>query len=69
MASRVILIFSILSGAALTALMQNPLWILLGALTGGILSQSPRVAKQWERAVVLGHGPRERRCCALLDGS
>lgn len=51
-----ILIFTVLSGAAMTALMQNPLWILLGALTGGILSQSPRVAKQWERAVVLRLG-------------
>ncbi|HUQ48332.1 MAG TPA: slipin family protein [Gemmatimonadaceae bacterium] len=51
-----ILIFSIVSGVAMTAFLQNPLWIALGALTGGILSQSPRVAKQWERAVVLRLG-------------
>lgn len=51
-----ILILSVLSGISLTAITQNPLWIILGALTGGILSQSPRVAKQWERAVVLRLG-------------
>src|SRR4051794_18167223 len=51
-----ILILSVLSGIAFTAITQNPLWIILGALTGGILSQSPRVAKQWERAVVLRLG-------------
>ena len=33
-----ILVFSILSGIAFTAITQNPLWVLLGALTGGILS-------------------------------
>jgi regulator of protease activity HflC (stomatin/prohibitin superfamily) len=51
-----ILVLSILSGVAFTAVTQNPLWILLGALTGGILSQSPRVAQQWERGVVLRLG-------------
>ena len=51
-----ILIISVLSGIAFAAMTQNPLWVLLGALTGGILSQSPRVAKQWERGVVLRLG-------------
>ena len=51
-----IFVLSVLSGVAFTAVTQNPLWILLGALTGGILGQSPRVAKQWERGVVLRLG-------------
>jgi regulator of protease activity HflC (stomatin/prohibitin superfamily) len=54
--SVLILLLSVLSGIAFTGITQNPLWILLGALTGGILSQSPRVAKQWERGVVLRLG-------------
>lgn len=51
-----ILILSILSGVSMTAITKNPLWLILGALTGGILSQSPRVAQQWERGVVLRLG-------------
>src|SRR4051812_18776809 len=54
--SVLILIFSVLSGVAMTAVMQNPLWIILGALTGILFAQSPRVAKQWERGVVLRLG-------------
>jgi len=51
-----ILILSILSGVAMTALTLNVLFVILGALVGGILSQSPRVAQQWERGVVLRLG-------------
>src|SRR4051812_8698727 len=51
-----IVILSVLSGIAFTAITKSPLWIILGALTGGILAQSPRVASQWERAVVLRLG-------------
>lgn len=51
-----ILVLSILSGVSMAALTTNPLWIILGGLVGGILSQSPRIAQQWERAVVLRLG-------------
>jgi regulator of protease activity HflC (stomatin/prohibitin superfamily) len=51
-----ILILSILPGLLATAGTKNPLWIILGTLVGGILSRSPKVAKQWERAVVLRLG-------------
>jgi len=45
-----------LLGAGLTALTLNPLGIIIGALLGLVAAQSPRVAKQWERAVVLRLG-------------
>ena len=51
-----ILILSFVTGLIATAKTQNPLWLILGALFGGILSLSPKVAKQWERAVVLRLG-------------
>jgi regulator of protease activity HflC (stomatin/prohibitin superfamily) len=35
---------------------QNPLWLVLGILLGILFAQSPRVAKQWERGVVLRLG-------------
>jgi len=35
---------------------SNPLWIVGGVLVGGILAQSPKVARQWERAIVLRLG-------------
>jgi regulator of protease activity HflC (stomatin/prohibitin superfamily) len=43
-------------GIAVTVTQQNPAGVLLGAVVGFILAQSPRVAKQWERAVVLRLG-------------
>ncbi len=51
----VILVFAGL-GAAVTVQQQTPLGIFLGAAIGVILAQSPKVAKQWERAVVLRLG-------------
>ena len=51
-----ILILSILVGALASASTTNPLWLILGTLFGGIFSQSPRVAQQWERGVVLRLG-------------
>jgi regulator of protease activity HflC (stomatin/prohibitin superfamily) len=39
-----------------TVLTTSPLWIILGAVLGVVLSRSPRVAQQWERAVVLRMG-------------
>ena len=43
-------------GLTVTVSQHNPAGVLLGAVIGGILAQSPKVAKQWERAVVLRLG-------------
>jgi regulator of protease activity HflC (stomatin/prohibitin superfamily) len=43
-------------GAATAVLTQHPLGVVLGVLVGAILAQSPRIAKQWERAVILHLG-------------
>src|SRR4026208_1176249 len=51
-----ILIFTIVSGIVLTGRTQNPGWLALGILAGVVFSQSPKIAKQWERAVVLRLG-------------
>ena len=51
-----ILIFTFLAGIFLTAATQNPGWLIFGVLAGVIFSQSPKIAKQWERAVVLRLG-------------
>jgi regulator of protease activity HflC (stomatin/prohibitin superfamily) len=51
-----ILIVSFLLGIILTASTQNPAWLIIGILAGIFLSQSPKIAKQWERAVVLRLG-------------
>ena len=50
-----ILLVSILIAFPMMAATQNPGWILI--FVGGVfLSQSPKIAKQWERAVVLHLG-------------
>ena len=50
-----ILTVSILIAFPLMAATQNPIWLLV--FIGGVfLSQSPKIAKQWERAVVLHLG-------------
>jgi len=50
-----ILLVSILIAFPMMAATQNPVWILI--FVGGVLlSQSPKIAKQWERAVVLHLG-------------
>lgn len=45
-----------LLGAGITALTFNPFGVILGILLGIVGAQAPRVAKQWERAVVLRLG-------------
>src|ERR1700675_3989248 len=47
---------SLLVGAGLTALTSNPLGIIAGALLGIVAGMMPKVAKQWERAVILRLG-------------
>jgi len=51
-----ILLVSVLAGVVATASTQNPVWLVGGVLVGFFLSQSPKIAKQWERAVVLRLG-------------
>lgn len=51
-----IIIISVLVGVTVTAASQNPAWLLIAILAGFILAQSPKIAKQWERAVVLRLG-------------
>lgn len=50
------LIGSLAIGALLTWLAGNPIPIIVMAILGVLLMQSPRVAQQWERAVVLRLG-------------
>jgi regulator of protease activity HflC (stomatin/prohibitin superfamily) len=51
-------LFLVLTLAGLVATLQtnNPYWVLGGGLFGVAAAQSPRVAQQWERAVVLRLG-------------
>ena len=51
-----ILIASIAIGAAGTALLANPIPIIVTVLVGIVAMQSPQIAQQWERAVVLRLG-------------
>jgi regulator of protease activity HflC (stomatin/prohibitin superfamily) len=52
----VILLTSIAVGIALTAMTANPVPLLVMVPIGVILMQSPRIAQQWERAIVLRLG-------------
>ena len=54
--SIVILLASIASGATASLSQRNPAGIIVGVALGLILMQSPKVARQWERAVVLRLG-------------
>lgn len=51
-----ILLVAIVIGLVMTAAAQNPGWLLVWTLLGIVLAQSPKIAKQWERAVVLRLG-------------
>src|SRR6266550_7382116 len=51
-----ILLASVLIGVAMTAGSQNPGWLVIGVLVGIVFAQSPKIAKQWERAIVLRLG-------------
>jgi regulator of protease activity HflC (stomatin/prohibitin superfamily) len=51
-----ILLVSFLAGILLTAGSQNPGWFVIFLIGGLFFSQSPKIAKQWERAVVLRLG-------------
>ncbi len=51
-----LLLAPLLAGLALTLNSNNPYWLVGGLLLGLLLMQSPRVAQQWERAIVLRLG-------------
>lgn len=51
-----VLLLCVLPGLVATLWTAQPAWVIGGIILGGILAQSPRVAKQWERAVVLRLG-------------
>jgi regulator of protease activity HflC (stomatin/prohibitin superfamily) len=51
-----ILLASLAVGGLLTALVRNPIPMIVMAILGAVLMQAPRVAQQWERAVVLRLG-------------
>jgi regulator of protease activity HflC (stomatin/prohibitin superfamily) len=51
-----ILLVAIVIGLVMTAAAQNPGWLLIWTVAGVVLAQSPKIAKQWERAVVLRLG-------------
>jgi regulator of protease activity HflC (stomatin/prohibitin superfamily) len=51
-----ILLGSLAIGGLLTALVGNPIPIIVMAILGAVLMQAPRIAQQWERAVVLRLG-------------
>jgi regulator of protease activity HflC (stomatin/prohibitin superfamily) len=51
-----ILLVSFITGILLTGMTQNPGWMIFFILGGLFFSQSPKIAKQWERAVVLRLG-------------
>ena len=51
-----ILLASLASGAAASLSQRNPAGIIVGVFVGLILMQSPKIARQWERGVVLRLG-------------
>jgi regulator of protease activity HflC (stomatin/prohibitin superfamily) len=51
-----ILLVSLLAGLVITAATQNPGWLVIFFIGGLFFSQSPKIAKQWERAIVLRLG-------------
>jgi regulator of protease activity HflC (stomatin/prohibitin superfamily) len=51
-----VLLVPVLAGLGILVATENPLWFIGGILVGLILMQSPKIAKQWEKAVVLRLG-------------
>ena len=51
-----ILLFSLVIGVVMMGATQNPAWLIVWIVLGAVLAQSPKIAKQWERAVVLRLG-------------
>ena len=54
--SFLLLLFPLALGIPLTVMFRNPIWVIASVVIGLLLAQSPRIAKQWEKAVVLRLG-------------
>jgi SPFH domain/Band 7 family protein len=54
--SAVALLIPILLGALVSWLTFNPVGVFVGVLLGFLLAQAPKIARQWERAIVLRLG-------------
>jgi len=54
--SALLLLTPVLLGTGVSVALANPVGLLLGLLLGGIAALAPRVANQWERAIVLRLG-------------
>ena len=52
----IVLVGTIAAGVGVTLMTANPAGAIAGILLGLLLAQSPKVAKQWEKAVVLRLG-------------
>src|SRR5438552_18407923 len=52
----ILFLLPLIPGTVLTVISRNPLGVILGLIAGLLLAQSPKVAKQWEKAVVLRLG-------------
>jgi regulator of protease activity HflC (stomatin/prohibitin superfamily) len=52
----VLFVLPVLAGVAVALATANPAWIAAGIIPGYLLSQSPKVASQWERAVLFRLG-------------
>src|SRR5687767_10935788 len=51
-----ILLAALLIGALSATATQNAGWLIIWVLAGIVFAQSPKIAKQWERAIILRLG-------------
>jgi len=54
--SVLLFLFPLALGIPLTVMFRNPIGVIAGLVLGLLLAQSPKIAKQWEKAVVLRLG-------------
>src|SRR5829696_8892948 len=51
-----IVVAAVVIGGAISALLRNPVPVIVAAVIGLLLAPSPKIAQQWERAIVLRFG-------------
>jgi regulator of protease activity HflC (stomatin/prohibitin superfamily) len=51
-----ILLAAIAAGAVVSAILRNPIPVIVTTLVGLLIAPSPKIAQQWERAIVLRFG-------------
>src|SRR5436190_23736409 len=51
-----LLALAIVAGLSITIPTENPIPVIAGVLIGLVLMQSPKIAQQWERAIILRLG-------------